>query len=140
MREKWNYTEWRTAKDNWLRKVNRNRLDRLSTHPLADQYQIDPRDIIIATKTGMDDWADGLTIMLVYRPYRSTPPWRNCYIPLPGTRKPIRKLGVGWNELEKRTVTDFKDQLPTTIAAQFSDWIAKVLPSINWDKIVAKNN
>jgi hypothetical protein len=27
-----------------------------------------------------------------------------------------------------------------TIAAQLSDWIAKVLPSINWDKIVAKNN
>ena len=89
MRERWNYTEWRTAKDNWLRKVNRNRLDRLSTHPLADQYQLDPRDIIIATETWMDDWANGLTIMLVYRPYRSTPPWRNCYIPLPGTRNTL---------------------------------------------------
>ena len=88
----------------------------------------------------MDDWANGLTIMLVYRPYRSTPPWQNCYIPLPGTRKPIRKWGIGWNKLEKRLISDFKNEMPPNLAAQFAEWLNEVLPSINWDKIVAKNN
>jgi hypothetical protein len=139
MPRKEEFAAWRQSKDNFLRVIHHSRVTN-PQKPIAQRYRLDPRDIVLASETWMDDWAKYLTIMAVYRPYYSNPPLQIGYIPLPGTRKQIRKWGFAWNQDEKCLACANFREMPPNLAAQFAEWLNEVLPSINWDKIVAKNN